>query len=64
MTTTETDVTELPRWSVADVHESLESRSFNEAMERVGAEVHAPRRAVRRARHPCDRAAAGHRRRR
>ncbi len=39
MTTTETDVTELPRWSVADIHESLESRSFNEAMERIGAEA-------------------------
>ncbi len=36
MTTTNTG---LPRWSVADVHESLGSRSFNEAMERVGAEV-------------------------
>ena len=30
-------VADLPRWSVADVHESLDSRSFIEAMERVGA---------------------------
>ena len=39
MSTTETSPTELPRWSVADVHESLESRSFNEALERIGAET-------------------------
>ncbi len=32
--TTET----LPRWSVADVHESLESRSFIDALEQVGAD--------------------------
>lgn len=32
-----TNDTTLPRWSVADVHESLESRSFTDAMERVGA---------------------------
>jgi oligoendopeptidase F len=30
---------ELPRWSVADVHESLEARSFVDAMERLGAET-------------------------
>ncbi|MFM8902320.1 MAG: M3 family oligoendopeptidase [Actinomycetota bacterium] len=29
----------LPRWSVADVHESFESRSFADAMERTGANV-------------------------
>jgi pepF/M3 family oligoendopeptidase len=29
----------LPRWSVADVHESLEARSFVDAMERLGAET-------------------------
>lgn len=29
----------LPRWSVADVHESLEARSFVDAMERIGAEA-------------------------
>jgi oligoendopeptidase F len=34
-----TDVTEtLPRWSVADVHESFESRSFVDALEQVGAD--------------------------
>ena len=27
----------LPRWSVADVHEGLDARSFTDAMERVGA---------------------------
>ena len=33
------DTTEtLPRWSVADVHESFESRSFVDAMEQVGAD--------------------------
>jgi pepF/M3 family oligoendopeptidase len=37
MSTTETDTTELPRWSVADVHESLQARSFVEAQERVEA---------------------------
>lgn len=36
MAVTSTD--ELPRWSVADVHESLQSRSFVDALERVGAE--------------------------
>jgi oligoendopeptidase F len=35
-----TDVTEtLPRWSVADVHESFESRSFVDALEQVGADT-------------------------
>jgi len=29
----------LPRWSVADVHESFDSRSFMDAMERLGADV-------------------------
>jgi pepF/M3 family oligoendopeptidase len=33
------DTTEtLPRWSVADVHESFESRSFTDALEQVGAD--------------------------
>jgi oligoendopeptidase F len=33
------DTTEtLPRWSVADVHESLESRSFVDALEQTGAD--------------------------
>ena len=31
--------TDLPRWSVADVHESFEARSFLDAMERAGADV-------------------------
>jgi pepF/M3 family oligoendopeptidase len=43
MTSTETapppSSAELPRWSVADVHESLTARSFVDAMERLGAEV-------------------------
>ncbi|NNE12854.1 MAG: hypothetical protein HKN41_11500, partial [Ilumatobacter sp.] len=30
---------QLPRWSLADIHESLTARSFNEALERVGAEA-------------------------
>jgi oligoendopeptidase F len=30
---------ELPRWSVADVHESLEARSFTDALERSTADV-------------------------
>ena len=34
-----TDTTEtLPRWSVADVHESFESRSFVDALEQIGAD--------------------------
>ncbi|MDA2958043.1 MAG: M3 family oligoendopeptidase [Actinomycetota bacterium] len=32
--------TSLPTWSVTDVHESLSSRSFVDAMERIGARVH------------------------
>ncbi|MEY3054955.1 MAG: hypothetical protein RL550_1478 [Actinomycetota bacterium] len=32
--------TSLPTWSVTDVHESLSSRSFVDAMERIGAQVH------------------------
>ena len=28
----------LPRWSVADVHDSFESRSFVDALEQVGAD--------------------------
>ena len=31
--------TELPRWSVADVHESFDARSFTDAMERADAEA-------------------------
>jgi|JI10StandDraft_1071094.scaffolds.fasta_scaffold13102_9 oligoendopeptidase F len=30
---------QLPRWSVADIHESFESRSFADAMERCGADM-------------------------
>ena len=30
---------ELPRWSVSDLHESFDSRSFSDAMERTGAEI-------------------------
>lgn len=29
----------LPRWNVSDVHESLDARSFTDAVERVGADV-------------------------
>ncbi|MEP7114184.1 MAG: M3 family oligoendopeptidase [Ilumatobacteraceae bacterium] len=37
--TSTTDATEaLPRWSVADVHESFESRSFVDALEQAGAD--------------------------
>ncbi|MDO8391751.1 MAG: M3 family oligoendopeptidase [Actinomycetota bacterium] len=43
MTTNDThspdSVDELPRWSVADVHESFEARSFVDAMERCGADT-------------------------
>jgi len=35
MSTTHTDP--LPRWSVADVHEGLDARSFTDTMERIGA---------------------------
>jgi oligoendopeptidase F len=38
-TTTHSANEELPRWSVADVHESLDARSVNDAMERAGAEA-------------------------
>ena len=38
MTTTDSQ-TNLPRWSVADVHESLESRSFTDALEHAQADV-------------------------
>jgi oligoendopeptidase F len=31
--------TSLPRWSVADVHESFDARSFTDAMEAAGAGV-------------------------
>ena len=34
-----TSLDELPRWSVADLHESLESRSFLASMEQAGADV-------------------------
>src|SRR4029079_10675260 len=37
MTTTDASLDELPRWSVADLHESLESRSFLASMEQAGA---------------------------
>ncbi|MDW3213507.1 MAG: M3 family oligoendopeptidase [Ilumatobacteraceae bacterium] len=37
MSTTDAETTELPRWSVADVHESLEARSVADAHERIGA---------------------------
>jgi len=33
------DPTALPRWSVADVHESLDSRSFADALEQAGADA-------------------------
>lgn len=39
MTTIDDASAELPRWSVADVHENFESRSFLDAMERAGADV-------------------------
>ena len=29
----------LPRWNVTDVHESLDARSFTDALELVGADV-------------------------
>ena len=35
MTTTD----DLPRWSVTDLHESFDSRSFIDAMERTGADA-------------------------
>ena len=39
MSASTSPVDQLPRWSVADVHESLESRSFLVAMERSAAET-------------------------
>ena len=36
---TETAPEDLPRWSVADVHESLDARTFTDALERVDAGV-------------------------
>lgn len=39
MSNTTADHDALPRWSVADVHESFESRSFLDAKERAGADV-------------------------
>ncbi len=32
-----TEIEPLPRWSVADVHEGLDARSFTDALERIGA---------------------------
>jgi oligoendopeptidase F len=37
--TTFDERTELPRWSVSDVHETLDSRSFTDAMERCATDV-------------------------
>ena len=34
-----TDAPDVPRWSTADVHESLDARTFTDAMERGAAEV-------------------------
>ena len=31
--------TELPRWGLADVHESIDARSFTDALERSAADV-------------------------
>ena len=39
MTTTEPHSTQLPRWSVADVHQSFAARSFLDAMDRCGADA-------------------------
>ena len=39
MTTTESNATPLPRWSVVDVHESFAARSFLDAMDRCGADA-------------------------
>jgi pepF/M3 family oligoendopeptidase len=39
MTTIDNPSTELPRWSVADVHESLDARSFTDAQERITADA-------------------------
>ena len=32
-------LSELPRWSVADVHESLDARSFTDSLEQIGADI-------------------------
>jgi pepF/M3 family oligoendopeptidase len=37
MNSSSTDADPLPRWSVADVHESLDARSVSDAMEQIGA---------------------------
>ncbi len=34
-----TDLDELPRWSVTDLHESLDAQSFRDAMERSASET-------------------------
>ncbi len=39
MTADTAATSELPRWSVADVHESLDSRSFTNGLEEIGAGV-------------------------
>ena len=42
MTTVENESTleeSLPRWSVSDIHESFEARSFADAMDRCGADM-------------------------
>ena len=54
----------LPRWSVTDVHESFDARSFHDAMDRCGADMARLEALFERARHPGRRAAAGHRGRR
>jgi len=36
---TDVTVTDLPRWSVADVHESLDARSFTDALEQARADA-------------------------
>lgn len=39
MTTEPTTTSELPRWNVADLHESFDSRSFADAMEQTAADI-------------------------
>jgi oligoendopeptidase F len=39
MTAVDNETSALPRWSVSDVHESFESRSFTDAMEQAGADT-------------------------
>jgi pepF/M3 family oligoendopeptidase len=39
MTNVASSETSLPRWSVADLHESLDARTFRDAQERLGADV-------------------------